>query len=623
MSDDATITTGGGAPPPSDEQRFSQTFEKLKQEAQLVLEPMKMIEQAMIRLVSGAESLNSKFLENRKRMVEMMDAVVEATPEILRLGGQFSDVNKTIEDAAAAQRRNVIETKETLGELFATSKLLNKDVATIVTNFDKVGINASLIGERVSEGIEQVQKLGLNARNVMTDVVNNTDKLSRYNFSEGVVGLTKMAAQASMLRFDMKETFQFAEDVLNPDRAIEMSSAFQRLGVSVGNLTDPFQLMNQSLTDPSGLQTSLIEMTKQFTYFDEEAKQFKINPQGILTLKELARETNISFNTLTETALASANLDERLKALGRNKFAQQLSEDDKKLLANVAKMGEGGEYVVTIGPDQEQVRLDEATQEQLLELKKELEKPKMSVEEYQKHSLDIAQNTAADIRAMNATIQKGITGEGAVQKLVGEGLEGIRGATSSLANIGNTQMADILSDLKAQLKAADGNPEKIKEAFEKAAQKTAEQSVIFFGNLSSKLQESIGSNTILGKQFEKLLGLFGNLPQINTRPEERPVTPGGGTGPRTVQPGGTGPRVVGVQSPGTTDVNAVPITPTLVQNNVSGKVDVSGTVVVKVDSPSNIGQDQLRTIFETAQDPLRATVYDMVESERKKRIGTA
>ena len=74
--------------------------------------------------------------------------------------------------------------------------------------------------------------------------------MNRFNFQDGVMGLTKMAAQASMLRFDMSKTADFADKVMNPQGAIEMASAFQRLGVMAGDLVDPFVLMDKSINDP-------------------------------------------------------------------------------------------------------------------------------------------------------------------------------------------------------------------------------------------------------------------------------------------------------------------------------------------------------------------------------------
>jgi hypothetical protein len=103
-----------------------------------------------------------------------------------------------------------------------------------------------------------------------------------------------MAAQASMLRFDMNQTFQLADKVLSPEKAIEVAAAFQRLGVAAGTLVDPFALMNASINDPGALQDSLVDVARQFTYFDEKTKTFKINPQGVLTLKELQTQTGVS-----------------------------------------------------------------------------------------------------------------------------------------------------------------------------------------------------------------------------------------------------------------------------------------------------------------------------------------
>jgi hypothetical protein len=94
----------------------------------------------------------------------------------------------------------------------------------------------------------------------------------------------------------------FAEKVLNPEGAIQMAAAFQRLGVASGDLVDPFILMDKSINDPKGLQDSLIEMTKQFTYFDEKTGNFRINPGGVRLMKELAETAGMSFEQFSKTA---------------------------------------------------------------------------------------------------------------------------------------------------------------------------------------------------------------------------------------------------------------------------------------------------------------------------------
>jgi hypothetical protein len=112
------------------------------------------------------------------------------------------------------------------------------------------------------------------------------ESMNKYNFQGGVDGLAKMAAQASSMRIDMKTTLNFAEGLYNPEKAIEMSSALQRLGVTQSDLLDPLRLMDLSLNDPTELQNQLVQMTEQFVQLNEKG-QFQIAPGQIRRLREI------------------------------------------------------------------------------------------------------------------------------------------------------------------------------------------------------------------------------------------------------------------------------------------------------------------------------------------------
>jgi hypothetical protein len=107
--------------------------------------------------------------------------------------------------------------------------------------------------------------------------------------------------------------------------------------------------MNASINDPGALQDSLVDVAKQFTYFDEKTKTFKINPQGVLTLREMEQQTGVSAKEMSKLGLAAAEADKRISAIGA--AGLNIKEDDKQYLANIAKMGEGGEYEVKIKDD--------------------------------------------------------------------------------------------------------------------------------------------------------------------------------------------------------------------------------------------------------------------------------
>jgi len=356
--------------------------------------PMDQILNAIGNMYSEADKLNNAFLQGRTRLDEMNDAVAKAAAGVIRLGGDISDVGNTMIGIADGARRNVIATEDQVSKLYAATTILGGSTKDLVDSFDSVGISVSQIGTNLESSIEYIQSVGLNAKNVMGDVTKNMEQMNRFQFDGGVQGLAKMAAQASMLKFDMKQTFAFADKVLDPEGAINMAAAFQRLGVSVGNLTDPFALMNESINDPTGLQNSLARVGEKYTVFDEKTKTFKINPQGVLILREMEKEAHLAGGTLSKSALAAADLDRRVSNI--NPSLKFDSEEDKQFLANMATMNKEGEYTVQLKNDKtgevETKRLGDITQEEMEKLREQQENAPKTLEDIQKKQLDVLEN---------------------------------------------------------------------------------------------------------------------------------------------------------------------------------------------------------------------------------------
>ena len=370
------------------------------------------------RIQDGITTINRSFGESRARFLEFSTAVSDGVADFVRLGGSAEELSKTIAEVGEGARRNVVASQESLQEIFATSKFLTKDVNFLVEQFGSVGVELSNIGEGVEESVGYVQSLGLNAVQIMGDVVNKVDMMNRFNFQDGVVGFTKMAAQASMLRFDMQVTSDFAEKVLNPEGAIQMAAAFQRLGVASGDLVDPFMLMEKSINDPKGLQDSLIEMTKQFTYFDEETKNFKINPGGVRLMKELAETAGMSFEQFSKTALAASDLDRRL---GEISFDIRGSEEDKMLVANMSKMGEGGRYEVQFRDETGKLQtesLDKLSQSQFELIKQQAADRPESMEDIARSQLDTSDIISRDIAALPMRLSYALAGQEGLNRAI-------------------------------------------------------------------------------------------------------------------------------------------------------------------------------------------------------------
>lgn len=387
---------------------------------------------AVTRLTQSAVAINKTFTQGRQRVVELQQAVADAVPGVNRIGGSLSDVTTTISKIAEASRRNVVANTQDIEKLVAANKVLGEDAEVLTNAFMDVGMSVSQIGTNLEESIKYVQSIGGNASEVVKTMRTNMDQLNRYQFEGGVQGLTKMAAQASMLRFDMNETFRLADKVLSPENAIEVASAFQRLGVSAGNLVDPFQLMNQSINDPSGLQDSLAQVSKQFTYFDEKTKSFKINPQGVMILKEMEQQTGVSAKELSKMGLAAAELDKRLSAVSAAGL-KVANEEDKQFLANIARMGEGGEYEVQIKDERGQMqtrKLSEITQNEFDKLIKEQKEGPQTLEDLARSQMNITQLMEADVSAIRNKIVGGVASAAPIAR----GFEGLRGIQEAIGN---------------------------------------------------------------------------------------------------------------------------------------------------------------------------------------------
>ena len=354
--------------------------------------------------------INNGFLESRTRVLELSTALSDSVAGITRLGGDLTATQETISNIAVASRRNVVETSQTVQEIYATAKLLGQSADYLVQDFVEVGNSIENIGEITAESIQYIQSMGLNAKEIMGDVTSNMGYMNRFNFQDGVMGLTKMAAQASMLRFDMNQTAQLADKAMDPEGAIELASAFQRLGVTMGTLVDPFALMDASINDPGKLQDSVIDLAKTYAQFDKETQRFEINPYGIRMLREVEKQTGLSAENLKKTALAALELDTRLSDIN---FSIDASEEDKMMIANIAKKKDG-DYVVRIFDEQKgeiDVKLSELTSQQFSKLIEQQEQEPKTIEEIQRSQFRVSEKMANDTAAIKNYFLYGAAGQ--------------------------------------------------------------------------------------------------------------------------------------------------------------------------------------------------------------------
>jgi len=576
------------------------------------------LKQAIANMDEYARQLNNTFGQSRQRISAAMVALTDAEPRIIRLGGSIFDTYKTMEEISTSLQRNVLMNEEIVAGVYATSKVLGEDSATLTKAFSDAGYQASLIGPQMSEAVVNVQNLGLNTKSVMGVVLSNMSDLNKFNFQNGVQGMTKMAAQAAMVKFNMSDALEFANRVQDPEGAINMAAGLQRLGAAVGALADPFAMMNASINDPGALQDSLINMTKQFSYFDEKTKTFKISPQGILTMKEIAKETGISYDNLAKSAIGAQELDKRLSQIKPSiKFG---SEEDKQYIANLGAMNTEGEYTIKMDSGVEK-KLSDLTQQEFDELIKQQKESPKTVEDIARMQLKSSDAAKAALESINRAYYNGVVSARFVRENIDAINKGATLTTGALSQNVNTEkfrntfenIFESARDKLGRLAKGEKGEKIIEEALKELKGGAQGVSKELLGEARGiidnlvKNKGQVGKDSFIGEQFDNFIGKLQGIEAIQKAP-----TTGGKVGAQ-VEPI-VSSILFGNQQQALQNYVLSENKTELKESKTT--VDFTGDVTFKVVAPPGISTQQFETYI--ASDEFKKLVYNHWLSKSKE-----
>ena len=383
------------------------------------------IAKVVLTLDNAASEMLKKFGQGQAMSDLLRGSMAEAVTSVRKLGGDIADVLATQKEASEKLGRNIVLSETTTKDLYATMKVTGVAVGEIVTGMANAGIGAGKATSEMLKVVNIARESGVNAQAVSGAVIKNMEALNKYNFAGGVEGLAKMAAQATALRVDMSATLGFAEKVFNPEGAIEVAAAMQRLGVSQSSLLDPLKLMDLSQNDPAELQNQIAQMSKQFVQLGKDG-HFEIMPGAKRQLREISSAMGMSYNDLTKMALGSADLDKKMKEIS----FPSATEDQKKMIANMAEMGAGGTYEIKTAAG-ETKDVSKLTGPEIEALEKMANTAPPTMEELAKQQLSATQSITA---AINSLADR--TGLGAARSQTAGGiLKGTRAVATAASEI--------------------------------------------------------------------------------------------------------------------------------------------------------------------------------------------
>ena len=356
---------------------------------------------------SAQEMANSLGL-GKARMSEMKTTIADALPEMIRLGISEENALDAMVDIPKTLGINTSLGKEALVEMAAAANVAGVNVGKLATDFKGVGISLYDVGDKMAEVANYAKSVGTNVKAVSGEVVSNLKQLNLFNFDTGVKGLAKMAAQASMLGIDMATTFELAEDLMSPEKAIDLSSALQRLGVSSSALLDPLKAMDLAQNDPEALQKEMINVSKEFTKLKADGSGFEILPGAKRRLREVAQAMGMSATELANMSIKSADLDMKMSKIKFPSLAS--SEEDKLLIANMAQM-KGGEAVLQIKNDKtgkmDDINVKDLTADQITKLKEQQSNENKTIEQIALDQLTALQQINTSLNAGKTAVNLG------------------------------------------------------------------------------------------------------------------------------------------------------------------------------------------------------------------------
>ncbi len=312
---------------------------------------VKRIEDYFLKVEAKAKDLNKSLTTGLYEYAEIYRKTIsDVYLENIELGFAFDDSSKLISSMATQMQRMVPFTQQNATNALVLGKVIGEtpeEVAKLIGQMTEYGNSQTKSIEVLNKATMTARAFGLDAKKLTATVSGNIKMAQMYGFKNGVEGLTKMAAQAQRVGFDLSKAQSVSEKILEggPEEAIKMASELQALGGNIGSLGDPFQLLHMAMYDMEGLQDQIIKSSAAAVEFNETTGDFKIGGEEMLRLRQQAKALGLSYEDVAKGAI-NARKEQEIGA--RVGGLSKLTEDQRSLVASLAEIGPGGKVTLDI-----------------------------------------------------------------------------------------------------------------------------------------------------------------------------------------------------------------------------------------------------------------------------------
>lgn len=314
----------------------------------------------------------------------------------VRLGMTTKDIFKFQESYIKNTGRAIALTNEQVESMAGLSKFTSGEaVDEMGKSLDEMGGSASSAIDYLALSMAKAANQGLNIEQTSKNFAKNIKMASKYTFSKGVDGISKMTLLSQRLKFNMESIGNAIDKFSTIEGAISTSANLQMLGGSfAAQFSNPLQAMGEALLDAEGFTKRITDTFASTAIFNKETGQVEMSPIDKAKMKEAANQLGISYDELWNMSAQQAKIGHIERAVG----GKGLSEEEKSFLANTAQYdtAKGDWYITKTDEDgkQKKVYFNDSSSNLSEELK--------TVQEQS----DVARATFSDVHAIRNSLDK-------------------------------------------------------------------------------------------------------------------------------------------------------------------------------------------------------------------------
>jgi len=309
------------------------------------------LSKAVISIEDSTNALNRSMGGFADQSGELSNNIIDAVSNSRGLSLEFKDGVDLAKGMAGELGRMVNPSREVLENSmqFAKSAGLTMDeTGKMVIQFQEFGGNQKDAVTDMSRLGKEARKSGLDAKSFTQEVAKNLKQASLFGFKNGIKDIEEMVKKTKLLGTSI-EKLQIkgaAENLLDPEKAMEAAANIQMIGGNIGALGDPFQLLYMGQKDMKKLTDEVLNMSKATFTFDKATGAFTQTTEDMYALRAQAQALGINYEEAANAGKELAKVD-FIKS--KTKLADKIADEDtQNLVAGLSQISKDGTVSIDI-----------------------------------------------------------------------------------------------------------------------------------------------------------------------------------------------------------------------------------------------------------------------------------